>query len=148
MKKMMIAVAVMVLMFVSCKKNEQGYGENLRAVQSLFEEQKYDESLDFMTSGTKKSLRRLSSSFPGIAEAGFGMGVLFRKGAEWQIVDEIVQGDVAKVKVRYVRHPVENIRGSETVFVFKKESGEWRLDMEKDVDGFIAEMQETEKQIR
>lgn len=148
MKNIAIAVALMIMMHASCKKNEQGYVENLRAIQSLFEEQKYEESLQFMTSATKKSIRRLMLNFPGIAEAGFGMGVLFRKGAEWEIVEEKVEGDNAKVKVRYMRHPVENIKGSETVFIFKKESGEWRLDMEKEIDGFVAEMQEAEKQFR
>lgn len=149
MNRIAIAVAAIIMVVnLSCKKNEQGYLQNLRSVQALFEEQKYEDALRYMTSGTKNSLRRLSTNFPGIAEAGFGMGVLFRKGAEWEIIEDTAQGEEAKVKVRYIRHPVENIKGSETVFIFKKESGEWRLDMEREIDGFIAEMQEAEKQNR
>lgn len=147
-KRCAVAVCVLVLAGVCCKKNEQSYIENLRSIQSLFEEQKYDESLKFMTSGTRSSLRKLSSKYPGIAEAGYGFGVLFRKGAEWNVIEEHVEGEMAKVKVRYTNHPVENIKGSETVFIFKKESGEWRLDMEREVDGFIDELQDDEKKVR
>jgi hypothetical protein len=141
-----VSIMIMVLLgATSCKKNEQGYRTNLRTVQTLFEEQKYDEAIAYMTEGTKKSLRRLSTTYPGIAEAGYGLAILFRKGVEWVVIEDTMRDDVARIKVKYARHPVENIKGSEAEFVFKKESGEWRLDMEREIEAFIEEMNEAEK---
>lgn len=137
MSRSIVCICSIVIFFVTCKKDERGYTETLYRIKHCFEEQNYDECVKYMTLRTQKLLKKLESSFPQIADAGYGMAVLFRKGSEWEIVKVAGNEKNANVKVRYVKHPTENIIGSEVEFVLKKENGEWKLDMEKEIENLI-----------
>jgi len=53
----------------------------------------------------------------------------FARGTEWDIIKERTDGDRADVTIKYTSHPVENMKGLELGFKFRKEGGLWKLDM-------------------
>ena len=92
-----------------------------------------------MTSGTRRSLGALERVSPGIADAGYGLSMLFADGSVWDVLENKKQENTATIKVRYARHPIENLRGNEMVFRLIKESGGWKLDLEKLIDESVKE---------
>lgn len=61
----------------------------------------------------------------------------FRSGAKWKIISEEVIGDRAEVRIKFIEHPVENIRGFGITYQFKKEGGSWKIDIEQDLSEII-----------
>ncbi len=99
----------------------------------------------YYTTGTVlalKELENLTSKEKGV-HSGYS-DKKFAKGVEWDIVNEKINGDNADVTVKYIKHPVENMKGLEVTFRLAKENGEWKVDMEKELQRslYILKMNE------
>lgn len=86
------------------------------------------ETKNFYTEGTIRLMEEMKKIVP--AAKG---DTKFVSGAKWKVVDEKINGDSAELRIKYVEHPVENMKGLEIPFRLKKEGGEWKIDMENEL---------------
>ncbi len=87
----------------------------------------------YYTAETSKMIRELeemSKKFPG-AKSKPSKGLA--ADAKWEVVKEDIEGDTAQVTIRYTEHPVARLKGTEYTFRMKREGGDWKIDMEKEL---------------
>jgi len=136
-----VLIAVLFLP-LACSKPRNEPLEALLAVKKNFIEGKYVEAKVMMTSGTRRSLGSLERLSPGIGETGYGLSMLFADGSEWDVLENKKENGAAVIRVRYARHPVENLRGNEMTFRLVNEGGRWKLDLENMIDESVKELRE------
>ncbi len=126
MKKMIVIIFVFLLAFsfTSCSKNPSDVILNLKA---CMDKGNYEESKAYYTKETVKMIEDAEKKFPEMKDKKKGKE--FAEGSEWEIISEDIQGDSAKVMIKIIEHPVENMKGHETTYLLKKEDGEWKIDI-------------------
>ncbi len=121
---------IVVFSFISCSK---GPGDVLEKVKSYHSSGDFENVKKFYTKGTVEAMDELEKLSPQSKGKGKNADKKFADGSKWEVVSEKIDGDTAEVKVKYVEHPVENMKGLELPFRLKKEDGEWKIDMEKEM---------------
>jgi hypothetical protein len=129
MKKIifMLLAGSVCLMLLSCGGGK-GPADVLNKIQKAQLSGDPAEAKKFYTEGTIKLMEEMKKIVPSAKG-----DTKFVSGAAWKVVDEKINGDFAELRVKYVEHPVENMKGLEIPFRLKKESGEWKIDMENEL---------------
>ncbi len=96
------------------------------------------------TKGSIKMMEDSLQSSPEGATKGLQRYKNFVEGAEWKIVKENIDGDRADIVVLFTEHPEAKKKGREIPYVLTREDGEWKIDMEKQIEMALDIM----KQIR
>lgn len=140
MKKISISMLAVILGLAACAKPPGEPLKTMEKIKSLYGEQKFEEAAGLFTGSTRRALNDLERVSPGTRQAGFGFAVLFPGESEWEVLESKTDGATASVRVRYARHPVENIRGNEIEFRLRKEDGGWKWDMEREITESIGQI--------
>lgn len=132
MKKYLIWAWGLLIAFVfaSCTNSP---GDVLEKVKSLHNKGDYESVKKYYTKGTVEAMEELKKLAPDTEEEGGKIEKKFAKGTKWKIVSEKIDENTANVKIQYIDHPIENMKGSEITFKMRKEDGEWKVDMEKEM---------------
>ncbi|HSV96312.1 MAG TPA: DUF4878 domain-containing protein [Spirochaetota bacterium] len=112
----------------------------LKAMQKVYSSDKFDDANKYYTKGTVELLNELNKLNPKSTKEESLADKKFVSGAKWKVIEEKTDGESARVKVRYVEHPVENMKGYEHTYKMKKEDGVWKIDMEDDLKGALSLM--------
>lgn len=83
------------------------------------------------TKGTMDAIRELHKLMPPDQQKR-GLDNKFAD-AKWEVVEEKIQGDDATVKIRFIHHRDEQLKGVEMPFRMKREGGMWKIDMEQEL---------------
>lgn len=139
MKRLLVNTAVLALSFVviACGNKPSGVLEKIQGA----EVNSVDDLALYYTEGTVKAMKELSAIAPRTDKGDAPFDNKFAKGARWKVVEEKVEGDTATVKIKYTDHPVENMKGYEMSLRMKKEAGQWKIDMEKEMNDAITMIQ-------
>ncbi|MCU0848236.1 MAG: DUF4878 domain-containing protein [Spirochaetes bacterium] len=129
MKKIfVISLVVLALAMVGCTKKPS---DTLGKLQSAAKSGNLEDAKKYYTKGTVKAMEELQKLFPVDPKKGDNK---FAEGAKWTVVNEKIDGDKAEVKVKYTDHPDPKMKGAEITFNMKKEDGDWKLDLEKELN--------------
>jgi hypothetical protein len=112
----------------------------LKAMQKVYSSEKFDDANKYYTKTTVELLNEMNKLNPKSAKEESLADKKFVSGAKWDVVEEKIDGDSAQVKVRYVEHPVENMKGFEYTYKMKKEDGAWKIDMESELKAALSMM--------
>ena len=140
MKIISILMLAVTLGLAACAKPPSEPLKTMEKIKSLYVSQKFEEAAGLFTGNTRRALDDLERVSPGARQAGYGLAVLFPGNSEWEVLETRIDGGTAAVRVRYARHPVENIRGNEIEFRLRKEDGGWKWDMEKEIVESIGQI--------
>ncbi len=125
--------------YCSCSKTSSPE-TTLAAIQERARHGKYGEIRAYLTGNTLKAIDRLKEFSRSSWEKEFARR--FPEGSEWNIVQQEIRGDRARVTMKCLDHPVENIRGFEMVYVLRLEGGIWKIDMHEELERAIERMKE------
>ncbi|TAL34866.1 MAG: hypothetical protein EPN93_11445 [Spirochaetes bacterium] len=117
----------------------------LDAMQKIFSSDDFSGAKKFYTKGTRSAFDDLDKLNPRSRKEEAIPDGRFAKGARWELLDESIQGDSAKVRIKYTKHPVENNKGLEVSFNMKKEDDGWKIDMEKEIRETISLIKKMKK---
>jgi hypothetical protein len=112
----------------------------LKAMQKVYSSDKFDDANKYYTKGTVELLNELNKLNPKSTREESLADKKFVSGAKWDVIEEKIDGESAQVKVRYVEHPVENMKGFEYTYKMKKEDGAWKIDMEGELKVALSMM--------
>ncbi len=112
----------------------------LKAMQKVYASDNFDDAEKYYTRGTVELMKELNKLNPKSTKEKSLADKKFVSGAKWDVVEEKIDGDAAQVKVRYVEHPVENMKGFEYIYKMRKEDGAWKIDMESELKAALAMM--------
>jgi hypothetical protein len=141
MKKQFAVVAVTALLIglAACGGRPS---DVLMDLQNAYRSGSLEDPAPYYTKGTVEAMKELGALAPKSGQDKKAQEKEFAKGARWEVVQEKVEGDAAEVKIKYVEHPVENLKGEEMTFRLRKEEGRWKIDMEKELRASIALMKQ------
>jgi len=144
MKRLLVNTAVLALSFtvIACGNKPSGVLEKIQRA----EVNSVDDLALYYTEGTIKAMKELGTLAPKTDKGDASFDNKFVKGARWKVVEEKVEGDTAAVKIKYTDHPVENMKGYEMSLRMKKEAGQWKIDMEKEMNDAITMIQSMNKE--
>ncbi|RPI91543.1 MAG: DUF4878 domain-containing protein [Spirochaetales bacterium] len=112
----------------------------LKAMQKVYSSDTFEDANKYYTKGTVELLNELNKLNPKSTGEQSLADKKFVSGAKWDVIEEKIEGESAQVKVRYVEHPVENMKGFEHTYKMKREDGAWKIDMEGELKGSISMM--------
>ena len=143
MKSVYAVICLLLSIFIiSCSK---GPGDVLIEMKKNQNEGKYNDISNYYTKGTIKALKELDKLSSGGSDKGNYINKKFAKGTDWKIIDEKVEGNNAEVTIKYTEHPIENMIGLELTFRFSKEDGDWKIDMQKELEMSLEMLKMTDK---
>ncbi len=120
-----------VLSVVSCSKGPVDVLESMKSYQGSGDMEGIKKCY---TKGTVKAMEEMEKYAPKSKDDKGKVDKRFARDSEWKVVSEKIDGDTAELKIQFVEHPVENMKGLEIPFKMKKEDGEWKIDMEKEMN--------------
>ncbi len=129
-----LVIFTVFLTFMSCGSKPSGVLEKLQGADFGDMEQ----MSRYYTRGTIAAVKELNAAAPRSEKGEASADKKFAKNARWKIIDEKVEGDRASIRIKYTRHPVENMVGLEIPINMKKEDGLWKVDMEKEMKETVA----------
>lgn len=137
MKKQFAVVAVVALLLglAACGGRPS---DVLMDLQNAYQSGSLEDPTKYYTKGTMEAMKELGALAPKSEQDKKAQEKEFARGAKWEVVQEKVEGDTAEVKIKYVEHPVENLKGEEMTFKLRKEEGRWKIDMEKEMRASIT----------
>ena len=112
----------------------------LKAMQKVYSSDKFDDANKYYTKGTVELLNELNKLNPKSTREESLADKKFVSGAKWDVIEEKIDGETAQVKVRYIEHPVENMKSFEYTYKMKKEDGAWKIDMEGELKVALSMM--------
>jgi hypothetical protein len=125
----------------SCSCSRKSSPEiTLTAIQERAKHGKYREIRGYLTRNTLRAIDRLKEFSRSSWENDFARR--FPESSEWNIVQQEIRGDSARITMKCIDHPVENIRGFEIVYVLRLEGGIWKIDMHEELERAIERMKE------
>lgn len=127
---------------LSCSQTPGDVLLNIKKQHSLGN---YDNLDDYYTRGTVKAMKELDKLSLKNKTGKPKQDKKFAEGTDWDVVSEKTEGDKAEVKIKYTKHPVENMIGLELIFHLLREDGKWKVDMEKDLGRSLELLKITEK---
>jgi hypothetical protein len=110
----------------------------LTTIQDSAKHGKYGEIRRYLTGNTLRAIDRLKEFSRSSWEKDFARR--FPEGSEWNMVQQEIRGDSARITMKCIDHPVENIRGFEMVYVLRLEGGIWKIDMQEELERTIERM--------
>lgn len=140
MKNFLFLMLAVTLGLAACAKPPSEPLKTMEKIKSFYGAQKFEEAAGLFTGSTRRALDDLERVAPGTRQAGYGFAVLFPGDSEWEVLETRIDGASAAVRVRYARHPVENIRGNEIEFRLRREDGGWKWDMEREITESIGQI--------
>ncbi len=134
MKKIFVAFITVIVAagLSSCSKGKPS--DVLEAMQKAYASGSMADIDKYYTKGTVEAINELNKLAPKSQKEDNK----FAKEAAWDVVQETIKGDTADVKIKYTKHPVENMKGFEMTFHMKKEDGSWKIDMEKEMQAALS----------
>lgn len=118
-------------------KNNTGHSDFKSILRELCSENKDIKSGELYTSGTLGAMNRAVKA--GIVKKpGVFLQNYFSPEIKLKVIKSSINGSDALVKVKYIRHPVENVIGSEVNYRFHFQEGRWKLDFQKELDEVIV----------
>ncbi len=114
----------------------------IKKMQSAAQSDSAEDVYKYYTKGTADAIKEMQKMFPDAAK---DKDSKFAKGAKWDVIEEKIDGDIATVKIKYTEHPVENMKGFEFPFRLKKEEGQWKIDMEREMQQALAMIKAMQK---
>lgn len=127
---------------LSCSQTPGDVLLNIKKQHSLGN---YNNLDDYYTRGTVKAMKELDKLSLKNKTGKPKQDKKFAEGTDWDVVSEKMEGDKAEVKIKYTKHPVENMIGLELIFNLLKEDGKWKVDMEKDLGRSLELLKMTEQ---
>ena len=121
---------LLTLAFLSCSKTPTDALNNLK---SNYYRGNIENTKSYFTKGTIEAMKEMEKLLLGIMDKEMTSDNRFIEGAEWEIISEEIVGDRASVRVKYIEHPVENMKGFQHIFLMKIEDNVWKLDMEEEL---------------
>jgi hypothetical protein len=113
----------------------------LTAVQDRAKQGQYGAIRKYLTRNTLGAIDTLKE-YPQVSSWKKDFAIKFPEGSEWNIVHQEVKGDSARVTMKCLDHPVENVRGFEMVYLLRREKGIWKIDMHEELKRAIERIKE------
>ncbi len=133
--------------FILCTdKGSRGPGNIFKMVQDSYTKEGVDAVKKYYTEGTIKAMDELKMFSSESNESNY-FDSYYSRGVKWEVEDEQVDGDSATIKIKYLEHPVEKMKGIEVPFNMRKEDGEWKIDMEKEMKGIKIFVEQQNKAV-
>ncbi len=119
-----------------CCKNSTGNGNFESILQELCSADQNRKMSDLYTPGTLNSMKRAAKA--GIVKkTGTLLRNYFTPETKLKVMKIKIDGSDARVRVKYLDHPVENVIGSEVEYRFLYREKRWKLDFKKEIDEII-----------
>ena len=112
MRNINLIILIFPLFFLTCSKKPSDVLNIIKAKQNS--DSFYDIS-EYYTKGTLKVLEELEELSPKDKSIDYS-DKKFAKGINWEIIDESIDDDKAEVIIKYIAHPIENMKGLELIF--------------------------------
>jgi len=138
-KTLIFAVVAVIAVALSCGGGG-GPSDVLKAMQKVYSSENFDDANKYYTKATVELINEMNKLNPKSSREQSLADKKFVSGAKWDVVEEKIDGDTARVKVRYTEHPVENMKGFEYTYKMKKEDGSWKIDMEDELKTALSMM--------
>ncbi|MBN2040105.1 MAG: DUF4878 domain-containing protein [Spirochaetes bacterium] len=130
------------IIVISCSNSP---GDVLKDMKNSGNDDPVKKNSNYYTIGTLKAFEKLEKLSIGGSDKSDYMDKKFTKGMDWTIIEENIEGNNAVVKVKYTAHPIENMKGLELTFRLVKESGKWKIDMQRELEMSIEMLEMAEK---
>lgn len=131
---------IIILLFISCSNSPE---DALEKVKKYYNKDDYEKVMGCYTAGTVSAMEELEKLTGQPKLKKMNIGKKFMDGASWEITKNDIGGDIASLTIKYIEHPVENMRGLDVEFRLKKENGEWKIDEEKGIRENIENIRKT-----
>ena len=128
--KKLIMHFIIIILFISCSKSPE---DVLLEVKKYYNNSDYDKVMGCYTTGTISAMEELEKLTQQPKFKKLNIAKKFMDGVSWEITNENIKVDSAILIIKYIDHPVENLRGLNVAFRLKKEKGEWKIDEEKEI---------------
>lgn len=128
----------LLLMFPGCSR-ESSPEITLNAVQEMAQKGQYGAIREYLTRDTLSAIDTFEK-YPQAGRWEKDFAIKFPAESEWGIVDQEVRGDSARVTMKCLEHPVENVRGFEMVFLLRREKGIWKIDMHEKLERAVERL--------
>lgn len=126
------------MLFLTCS-HESSPEITLNAVQDRAKQGHYGAIREYLTRDTLSAIDTLEE-YSQVGSWKKDFAIKFPAGSEWDIVHQEVRGDNARVTIKCLEHPVENVRGFEMVYLLRREKGIWKIDMHEKLERAVERM--------
>ena len=127
-------VSIILLLFItqfSCGKKTAGTPEEV--FEKLAKTDNYNDAKLYFTSGTIKLVDSAVSKGMLDEKDRADYLHLFNKKTKWVITNTSNYGNAAGITLRFTKHPIENLKGTDMTYNLVKEDGSWKIDLEKEM---------------
>jgi hypothetical protein len=134
-KKILLLLLILITQF-SCGKKTAGTPEEV--FEKLSKADNYEEVKFYFTSGTIRLLDSAVSK--GILNEKDRVDYLplFNKKTKWVITGKSNNGNAAGITLRFTKHPVENLKGTDISYNLVWEDGSWKIDLEQEMKDSLS----------
>jgi hypothetical protein len=122
--------AVAAAVAIAAARSGNGFDSIL---EKLGDARTFDEAGHFYTAGTVKVIETAVREGRIRAEDRLRMLPRFDSRTRWEELSWKKDGRRGTIRIRYTRHPVENMIGCELDFKLAREDGSWKIDLEDEM---------------
>lgn len=97
------------------------------------EKMTFEDRKKYFTPGTVSVVERAVASGSINRDDRIQLLPLFSEKIKWIVVDQKSEGDSGNIRIKYIEHPVENIKGFEMDLRMIKSGGTWKIDLEREI---------------
>ncbi len=134
-KKVFILLIIIAAQF-SCGKKTAGTPEEV--FEKLAKADNYNEAKLYFTNGTIKLVDSAVSKGMLDEKDRADYLHLFNKKTKWVITNTENYGNAAGITLRFTKHPIENLKGTDITYNLVKEDGSWKIDLEKEMKDSLS----------
>jgi len=127
-----LLIVLMIPHCYHCSSGESTPEKTISGVQEKAQSGKLGEIGEHLTGDTVAAINRLKD-YP-VVNWQNDFASRFPEGAEWEILSREVKGDTARITLKCVDHPVENVIGFQMDYRLRREGGVWKIDMHEELE--------------
>lgn len=137
--KLFILLFITFLLAIAGCKSKEKEGANPEDIIGLLKQYCCsDEILKIYTDKTIVEFNRFKNIAKIDEPASYSILSFIPEKAEVEIVSEKCEESVCTLSIRFISHPVENMRGFSTDILLKKEDNAWKIDRSRDFRDMCA----------
>jgi hypothetical protein len=132
-------ILIIILIFItqfSCGKKIAGTPEEV--FEKLSKTENFKDAELYFTNGTIKLINSAVSKGILDEKDRFNYLPAFNKKSKWEILNTSNNGNTAGITLRFTKHPIENLKGTDITYNLVKEDGAWKIDLEKEMKDSLS----------